>query len=245
MVSKSQIKLITSLQQKKYRNQHKLFIAEGIKVINALLQSHFTLNCLFTTTEDLFFTGDRPVQYITEKQLHRISNLATPNKALALFQIPAPLPLALHDITIALDDVRDPGNLGTLIRLCDWFGVRNIVCSKKTADCYNPKVVQASMGSLARVHVLYTDLTAFLSKTEIPAITADTKGKSVYATKLPEKAILVMGNEANGVSEAVMKLSRERLSIPNFSHLQEAESLNVAVATAILLSEFKRKNDLK
>ena len=193
----------------------------------------------------MFFTGDRPVEHITEKALHRISNLTTPNKALALFEIPPAEALELHDITIALDDVRDPGNLGTLIRLCDWFGVRNIVCSKETADCYNPKVVQASMGSLARVHVLYTDLPPFLSKTEIPVFAADAKGKNVYTTKLPEKAILVMGNEANGVSEAVMKLSQERLSIPNFSHMQEAESLNVAVATAILLSEFRRKNHLK
>ena len=243
MVSKNQIKLITQLHQKKYRTQHKLFIAEGSKLIKELLPSRFVLHRLFTTVADIFEAEPALVEVITEKELYKISRLSTPNKALALFKIPGEEPVQPPSFTVTLDKVSDPGNLGTIIRLCDWFGVSCMVCSRDTADCYNPKAVQASMGSLARVQVVYTGLEEFLSGVSLPVIAADVKGRNVYTATLPEKAVLVMGNEANGISETVLKKAAERISIPNFSVLQQAESLNVATAAAVLLSEFRRRKE--
>jgi TrmH family RNA methyltransferase len=136
--------------------------------------------------------------------------------------------------------VNDPGNLGTIIRLCDWFGISELVCSKNTVDCYNQKVVQSTMGSLTRVNISYVDLSEFLSNTQLPIYTADMEGSNVYKTSLPEKAILVMGNEANGISKEISEIVKHKLTIPRFGEIQQTESLNVATATAILLSEFKR-----
>ncbi len=143
-----------------------------------------------------------------------------------------------------MDDVRDPGNLGTIIRLCDWFGVQHLVCSEQTVDCYNPKVVQASMGSLTRVSVHYTDLQQFLKQTPLPIYATAMEGESAYQTQFPEDFVLIMGNEANGISENIFKFATKNITIPRFGKLQQAESLNVATATAILLSESKR-NSLK
>lgn len=241
MVSKNQIKLIKSLQQKKYRHKHGLFIAEGVKVITEFLYASFELYKLFTTNKNLFFANEEILHEITEAELKKISSLTTPNKAIGLFKTPVPKKIVAPDFIVALDDVRDPGNLGTIIRLCDWFGIHDIVCSNETADCYNPKAVQASMGSLARVNVVYSHLTAFLSTTRLPVFASDAKGSSVYTVKLPKKAVLVMGNEANGISKNILKIAQKTIAIPNFSRLQQAESLNVAIATAIILSEFKRK----
>lgn len=240
MVSKSQIKLITSLQQKKYRNKHKLFVAEGIKIINEFLNSRFTLHRLFTTEGDRFAVDPDLMQLVTDGELKRISNLTSPNKALALFKIPSEDTVNFQDIVVALDNVRDPGNLGTIIRLCDWFGVTYLICSYETVDCYNAKAVQAAMGSLARVSVIYVDLPEFLFRVKVPVFASDAEGRTVYTAKLPKKAVLVMGNEANGISESILSMVQERLAIPNFSRLQQTESLNVATATAILLSEFRR-----
>ena len=138
-----------------------------------------------------------------------------------------------------MDAVRDPGNLGTIIRLCDWFGVTQLICSKDTTDCYNPKVVQATMGSLARVSICYTDIQKFIAESSLPVYGAFMEGKNVYTQNLLQDAILVMGNEANGISEKIEKLITEKISIPQFGN-QTTESLNVATATAILLSELKR-----
>ena len=148
MLSKGQIKLITSLKQKKYRMQHKLFVAEGVKTISELLKSHFRLHHLYTTESILDVPEDK-LTLITPKQLQQISFLKTPNTALAIFRISETQPIHENGLVLALDDVRDPGNLGTIIRLCDWFGVKDLVCSAETVDCFNPKVVQATMGSLA------------------------------------------------------------------------------------------------
>ncbi|MEM9685765.1 MAG: RNA methyltransferase [Bacteroidota bacterium] len=241
MVSKSQLKLITGLQQKKYRNKHKLFIAEGPKVIQEFLNSRFALHGLFTTQADEFSVAPDLMQHITDRELKSISNLTTPNKALALFKIPPAEAVEFRAIILALDAVNDPGNLGTIIRLCDWFGVTHIVCSHDTVDCYNAKVVQASMGSLARVYVSYVDLPEFLSQATIPVFASGVAGNAVYTVTLPKEAVLIMGNEANGISEGILSIAQERVAIPNFSHLQQAESLNVATATAILLSEFRRR----
>ncbi|ESU21135.1 putative tRNA/rRNA methyltransferase [Flavobacterium enshiense DK69] len=240
MLSKNQIKLITSLQQKKYRKQHQLFFAEGVKVIQELLNSNFELEHLFSTTEHFHNVPKNKFSLISEAELKKISVLTTPNVCLALFKIPAELPVAEKGLVVALDDIRDPGNLGTIVRLCDWFGVKQVVCSMETADIYNPKVVQATMGSITRVNVVYASLEKFLSETKLPVFGTYMDGDSIYKTKLPGEGILVMGNEANGISPAIEKLTGNRLSIPRFGDLQQTESLNVATATAIILSEFKR-----
>jgi TrmH family RNA methyltransferase len=143
-------------------------------------------------------------------------------------------------LIVALDDVRDPGNLGTIIRLCDWFGIETLFCSEESVDIYNPKVVQATMGSISRVNVVYGNLEAFLTKTKLPVFGTFMDGKNIYQEKLPKEGIIIMGNEANGISSSVEKLVSERIAIPRFGNLQVTESLNVATATAIILSEFKR-----
>jgi TrmH family RNA methyltransferase len=157
-----------------------------------------------------------------------------------LFKIPKDKPKSNSGLIIALDDIRDPGNLGTIIRLCDWFGVEQIVCSEQTVDVYNPKVVQATMGSISRVNISYLDLEKYLKRHNLPIFGTFMDGKNVYKEELPQEGILVLGNEANGISATIEKLIANRLSIPRFGNLQQTESLNVATATAIFLSEFKR-----
>jgi TrmH family RNA methyltransferase len=239
-ISKNQLKLITSLSQKKYRQKHNLFIAEGVKVLNELLNSPFEIETLFCTDDFETTISEKKVVRISETELKKVSTLKSPNKALGIFKIPKEKALQNYGLTIALDAINDPGNLGTIIRLCDWFGVAQIVCSKDTVDCYNQKVVQASMGSLTRVTIHYTDLENYITKSNLDTFIADMDGENVYKTKLPKEGILIMGNEANGVSEEIKSLLQYKISIPRFGETQETESLNVATATAILLSEFKR-----
>ena len=240
MVSKNQIKLITSLQQKKYRKQEQLFFAEGVKVVQELLHSNFELQDLFTTKQDFLTVPKNKVHAISEAELKKISALSTPNTCLAVFKIPKAKEMVEKGLIVALDDVRDPGNLGTIIRLCDWFGIETLFCSEESVDIYNPKVVQATMGSISRVNVVYGNLEAFLTKTKLPVFGTFMDGKNIYQEKLPKEGIIIMGNEANGISSSVEKLVSERIAIPRFGNLQVTESLNVATATAIILSEFKR-----
>jgi len=242
MLSKNQIKLITSLQQKKYRKQHQLFFAEGIKVIEELLVSKFELQAIYTTELLDFDVATDKIHTINTNELKKISALTTPNTCLAVFKIPIEKKLEENGLIVALDNVRDPGNLGTIIRLCDWFGITQLICSTETVDIYNPKVIQATMGSIGRVAVFYQDLAAFLKKTQLPVFGTFMEGENVYQKSLPQNGILVMGNEANGISESVSKSITQKLSIPRFGKLQQTESLNVATATAILLSEFKRNS---
>ena len=239
-ISKNQLKLITSLSQKKYRQKHDLFIAEGVKVLNELLNSTFEIETLFCTDDFEATISEEKVVRISETELKKVSTLKSPNKALGIFKIPKEKALQNSGLTIALDAINDPGNLGTIIRLCDWFGITQLMCSKDTVDCYNQKVVQASMGSLTRVSIHYTDLKNYITKSNLDTFIADMDGENVYKTKLPKEGILVMGNEANGVSEEIKSLLQHKISIPRFGETQETESLNVATATAILLSEFKR-----
>jgi TrmH family RNA methyltransferase len=239
MLSKNQIKLITSLKQKKYRVQHGFFVVEGIKTIHELLHSHFEIYSLYTT--ESFNIDAKKEVIISESDLKRISFLVTPNKALAIFKIPEPKSIDKSKLIVALDDVRDPGNLGTIIRLCDWFGIKDLLCSQETVDCFNPKVVQATMGSITRVNVSYVDLVDFLNASETAVFGAFMEGENVYKKSLPNKGVLVMGNEANGISKAIEALITEKISIPRFGDAQATESLNVATAAAILLSEFKRR----
>ncbi len=240
MLSKSQLKLITSLRQKKYRNNHKLFLAEGIKVVNEFLSSDFKVHTIFCTDDFSHNLSSDQVNLISDVELQKISLLKNPNQVLGLFEIPSEKEIETSGLTIVLDTLNDPGNLGTIIRLCDWFGVKQIVCSNDTVDCYNPKVVQATMGSLTRISIKYTDLKVYLESAKKPIYAAVMDGENVYETSLKNDAILVMGNEANGISKEILEFITDTLTIPQFGELQETESLNVATATAILLSEFRR-----
>ncbi|RUO44284.1 RNA methyltransferase [Aliidiomarina taiwanensis] len=238
MLTNNHKKLIRALKQKKQRDQHGLFVAEGPKVVGEFLAAGYALQHLFTVDTSLF--PGQPCIPVTEAELSAVSYLTTANACLAVFACADNKPLPASGLTVALDGVRDPGNLGTIIRLCDWFGITQLMCSQDTVDCYNPKVVQATMGSLARVNVVYTDLPGYLTDTKLPIFGTFMDGGSVYQANLPAEGVLVMGNEANGIRPEVEALVTSRISIPRFGALQATESLNVATATAILLSEFKR-----
>jgi len=243
MLSKNQIKFITRLKHKKHRVNEGLFIAEGVKVINELLNSSLKLYELYTIVSfnsSANINSDIKEFLISEGELKKISGLTTPNKALAIFEIPKTKPINDSTLVVALDAVRDPGNLGTIIRLCDWFGISDLICNFETVDAYNPKVIQATMGSITRVNINYLDLPTFLEATNAPVFGAFMDGDTVYGGALPEKGILVMGNEASGISRLVETHVNKRISIPRFGDLKATESLNVATATAILLSEFRR-----
>ena len=240
MVSKNQIKLISSLHQKKHRQTHQLFIAEGIKGIQELLDAQFELEHLYTTQTDFETVAGNLKTLVTDADLKKMSALASPNTCLAVFKMPEVKAINSSGLIVALDDIRDPGNLGTILRLCDWFGIQQLVCSKETVDVYNPKVVQATMGSIARVNVTYVDLYDFITKSKLAVFGTFMDGENIYTTNLPQEGIIVMGNEANGISSDLEKIIKNRLTIPRFGTLQKTESLNVATATAIVLSEFRR-----
>jgi TrmH family RNA methyltransferase len=241
MLSKNQIKLITSLKQKKYRIQHQLFVVEGVKGIQEFLNSHFELVHLYST-KPIFEINPQLNVIITDEELKKISNLKTPNIALGLFKIPKSTFVEENELIIALDDVRDPGNLGTIIRLCDWFGVNHLVCSENSVDCFNSKVVQATMGSLTRVNIVYTNLIDFLSSTKLTKYGTFMEGQDIYKVQTKSSGIIIFGNEANGISKPIEALIDEKISIPRFGNIKATESLNVATATAIFLSEFKWKS---
>lgn len=234
-ITKHAVKLIKSLGQKKYRQQEQLFIVEGIKGIQEFLDSEFELYQLFAT--DAIF--DAETTLISSKDLQRISALKTPNTGLAIFKIPKPKSITEATLVLALDDVRDPGNLGTIIRLCDWFGIEQLVCSLETVDCYNPKVVQATMGSLTRVHIAYTDLEAYLEHSKLKTYGTFMDGCSIYSETLAPEGIIIMGNEAHGISSKIERLVDKKIGIPRFGNLKATESLNVATAAAIVLSAFR------
>tara|TARA_R110000796_G_scaffold41772_4_gene103453 strand:- start:29739 stop:30458 length:720 start_codon:yes stop_codon:yes gene_type:complete len=238
MVGKSQIKFIKSLQQKKIRNQHKLFVVEGKKTIQELINSKIEVYKLYSTDLD-FINNNNFTELITATDLKRVSTLSTPNGYLGIFKMPMFESVAVNDWVVALDTVQDPGNLGTIIRLCDWFGIKNIICTKDTVDCFNPKVLQATMGSIARVTISYIDLIEFLKKSDAPIYGTFMDGVSIYTAKLPKKGIIIMGNEANGISEEISQIIKNKISIPQFGE-KTTESLNVATATAILLNEIRR-----
>ena len=237
MLSKNQVKLIQKLHQKKYRNELNLFIVEGKKSINEFLQAGYTPQLLIATEA---FTASVPQHLITpvsKDELRKVSTLQNPDEGLAVFEQPKHKGILQKGVIVALDNVQDPGNLGTIIRLCDWFGVETLLCNTQTVDCYNPKVVQASMGSLTRVAVHYLDLAAFLTTTALPVYTMDLEGENLYTATFPKDCILILGNEANGISSEVRALSNKVITIPRFSQHQRTESLNVAMAGAIILSE--------
>ena len=238
MVTKNQIKLVVSLQQKKYRSRHGLFVVEGLKIVSELCEAGLKAHWLFVSDEE-FKRGLGEAEVVSARIMQQMSNQVKPSGVLGVFHIPVAKPVVFDDWIVAVDAVRDPGNLGTIIRLCDWFGIEHLVCSDDTVDCYNPKVLQATMGSIVRVNVYYLNLKDFLGNVDLAVYGAFMDGKKVYGMNLPKKGILVMGNEANGISESIAEQVAEHISIPQFGN-QTAESLNVATATAILLNEIRR-----
>ena len=241
-ISKSQIKLVRSLQQKKYRDETGLFVAEGDKCVEELLKS-FELVQFY-----------REGGNATRAEIEQLSGLRTPQGVVGVFK-KRPIgdwKLEIGELVLALDGIQDPGNLGTIIRTCDWFGVHTILCSPDTADCYNPKVVQATMGALARVHVHYVDLPKWLrefrsQKSDIRIFGTLLDGKNMYEELSDfshlnsEFSVIIMGNEGNGISQSVRPFITHPLRIPSYpKDAETSESLNVAIATAIVLAEFRR-----
>jgi TrmH family RNA methyltransferase len=244
MLSKNEIKFIRSLQQKKFRDQEKLFVVEGEKMAQELLNSNYKIHSTYATANWIAESGIEATE-VSGKELERISGLKHPNKVISLvgyYQHSIDSQSIYNGLSLVLDDVRDPGNLGTIIRLADWFGIQHIICSKQTVDAYNPKVVQATMGSFFRVQLHYTDLDLFLNEAQendVPIYATVLDGSSVYEADLSATGLIVMGSESHGVSEQLEKYFTHRIKIPSFG---KAESLNVAMATGIICSEFKRRN---
>ena len=243
MISKNQLKYIRQLEQKKYRRREGVFVAEGTKVVGDLLL-RYRPEAVFATADWQAPAGITP-QLVTDDELRRISFLQHPQQVLALFPLPAnckPSTLNL-ELSLALDGVQDPGNLGTIIRIADWFGISTIICSEDTVDAWNPKVVQATMGSIARVNIIYLNLPDFLDTlpTDFPVYGTFLDGENIYTQQLTPDGLIIMGNEGNGISEAVRTKVNRRLLIPDFHQGPTADSLNVAIATAITCSEFRRR----
>ena len=247
-ISKNKIKYIRSLEQKKTRREEGVFVAEGPKLTGDLL-GRFHCRYLAATAE---WMNAHPLVQADEKHianledLQRASLLKTPQDVIAVFEQrneATDTSVIERELCLALDDVQDPGNLGTIIRIADWFGIEHIFCSLGTADVYNPKVVQATMGALARVHMHYLSLTELIEGLkEVPVYGTFLDGTNIYKQSLSETGLIVMGNEGNGISPEVRKLINRKLYIPNFpAGRSTSESLNVAVATAITCAEFRRR----
>lgn len=246
MLSKAQISLITSLQNKKYRKQHGLFIVEGIKSVMEFISSSYEVESIFYTDDANTKVGkishNIKSHELTETEFQKISALKSPQGILALVKLPLQQKIVPSNLknkfSLVLDDVQDPGNLGTIIRTAEWFGIEHIICSIGTVDAYNPKVVQATMGSLARLQIHYTDLTNFIPATGLKVYGALLDGQSIYQTVWADEGLIVMGNEGNGISDEIIALIDQAVTIPRIG---QAESLNVAVATTIFCSEISRQ----
>lgn len=249
-MEKSKIKLIKGLGTKRGRSDAGLFIVEGVKMVEELIASDFTVCEIFYTERcdisKITLDSGCVVQQIAPSQMERVSQLSTPSSILALVKLPQRkgAPLRKGELYMALDGVQDPGNMGTIIRICDWYGIRTIYASHESADIFNPKVVQATMGAITRVQVVYCDLLELLSQASQQGITTYTTaldGGNIYDTELSKDGVIIMGNEGHGVSEAVQKASSAKLYLPSYPADNICESLNVGVATAITVAEFRRR----
>ncbi|MBL4624169.1 MAG: RNA methyltransferase [Flavobacteriales bacterium] len=237
MLTNNKIKLINSLKQKKNRDVHGLFIAEGEKVVQEFIDSRFEIEEIFSNDPFKFSETTK----VSAKELSRVSNLKTPNNVLGLFKIPQvefDVNQLKGSVTIALDELKDPGNLGTIIRIADWFGISNIICSEKSVDVYNPKVIQSTMGSLTRVNIHYEDLSNILRSSEVKSYGALLDGDNIYSTQKITEGIIVFGNESKGIGKEVLHLLDNKITIPRIGG---AESLNAAVSVGIICSELFRK----
>ncbi|MBO5801038.1 MAG: RNA methyltransferase [Alistipes sp.] len=245
-MTKAEIQQLRALKDKRERDRERLFIAEGEKLVEEILDSHFVVRRVLTT--DAKHKGAN-IELITKQEMERISQLTTPTTMLAVVEQPnnrLSIDKLCHKLVVALDGVQNPGNLGTIIRLADWFGVEEIICSRECADCYNPKVVQATMGAILRVRIHYVDnLSKLLHEARdmgmnIYGTLLD--GNNIYHEKLDNKGIIIMGNEGRGVSDECRNMLTHKLLIPPFpADCPTSESLNVAMATGIILSEFRRR----
>ncbi|GAA4788523.1 RNA methyltransferase [Olivibacter ginsenosidimutans] len=245
MLPKSQLQFIKSLHQKKFRKEHGFFIVEGLKSITEFLYSDYVIHSIYYLSKvepkiDIFPKNIKHY-LISEKELAAISSLKTPQGILAIIYLPPQKEidenLLKNTFSLVLDNVQDPGNLGTVIRTADWFGVPNIICSLDTVEAFNPKVVQATMGSLAHIALFYTDLSLFLAKTSIPVYAALLTGESIYKTTFGNEGLILLGNEGNGINKSLIMEQTKGITIPRFG---KAESLNVAISAAIFCSEIKR-----
>lgn len=246
MLSKPQIRAITSLQQKKFRREHGLFIVEGVKSVTEFLHSDYSVQRIYHTAQAAAKLPKIPQNIksveIDEQTLKRISALKTPQGVLATVSIPRYPSLTVDTLQngfhLVLDDVQDPGNLGTIIRTADWFGLKCVICSPGSVDAYNPKTVQASMGSLARMQIHYTDIVKLVTQSPIPVFGAVLDGTSIFDTDFGEQGLVVLGNEGNGIGPAVLPHITRHITIPRIG---QAESLNVAVSAALFCAELIRK----
>ena len=243
MVTKSEVKYIQSLAHKKFRDEEKLFVLEGVKIVGELLKEFphrvkklFALESWIATHASIVPSSVEVVAVLSY-ELEKISFLQHPNEVVALVDMPAVRPAKPmeHGITLVLDQLQDPGNLGTIIRTCDWFGIKQIICSVDTVDAFNPKVVQSAMGSIMRIDIIYTDLADFfLSSKGVPIYAAVLHGESVFKTSFLRPCFLLIGNESKGISEQLLSIASNKITIPKIG---AAESLNAAVATGIILAE--------
>jgi len=248
MISKNKIKFIRSLEKKKFRNESGCFLAEGNKLVTDILP-FFECECLIAKASWLAMRGDiraKELIIAEDDDIEKISLLKTPQDVLAVFRQPLydlDKEALRNELTLVLDGIQDPGNLGTIIRLADWFGLKRLICSPDTADVYNPKTVQATMGAIARVQVFYVSLSEWLNDSDdIPVYGAFLEGKNIYEETLSPSGLIVMGNEGNGISPPVEERITHKLYIPNYPpEAETTESLNVATATAIVCSEFRRR----
>lgn len=254
MISKNQIQFIKSLTISKFRKIHKMFIAEGPKLINELANSSFKIEAIYAlpswiNSNRVKFSNSPNFSEVSEKELDRISGLKTPNQVLALVHMVENIPpesKALKDLVLMLDDISDPGNMGTIIRTADWFGIKQILCSNTCVDMYNPKVVQATMGSLFRVRIYFTNLKEYLEQIPKKQLIYGTllKGENIYETKLSKQGMIIIGNESHGISEDLIPFITNKITIPNYSikSFETAESLNASIATAIVCAEFRKQS---
>ena len=241
MLTAHKIKVFQSLDKKKFRQKYNLFLVEGNKTISELQYSNIKIKEIFSVNPENLSDFDVEITKIDDKDLRKISFLQHPKDSVAVCEIPEFVEIN-SDFNIVLDGIQDPGNFGTIIRLADWFGISQIICSEDTVDFCNPKVIQATMGSFTRVNIVYKDIEAFLSTTDCQNIGTDMDGENIYAMDFPAKINLIMGNEGNGMRASTEKLLHRTITIPRFGQHQSTESLNVSIATSIILGEmFSRK----
>jgi RNA methyltransferase, TrmH family len=252
MLSHNQIKLITSLKLKKFREEKRMFAAEGTKVVPELINGGFSIYSVYAkenwVADNARLLSERvdneKIHVISDKELERISQLTTPNEVVAVFEIPnkkLELSALANQLVLLADDIKDPGNMGTIIRIADWFRIKTIICSENSVDIYNSKTIQSTMGSLARVGVFYENLSDLLTENKkslkLPVYGALLEGENIYQKQFSENGIIIMGSESHGISQNLLPFIDHKITIPRFG---KAESLNVSVATAIIVSEFRR-----